>query len=90
MVCASSPGTPIYRPRRPRESPLYRLIERFFPQFEHLYPNRYEKRYGFWRPIIGDVVRKFLRCGDLHFGFARVRCSGSKCGHEMCLLEFTL
>ena len=56
---------------------------RFFSKFEQLYPERYEKRYGFWRPVIGDVVRKFLRCGDLHFGFARVRCSGSECGHEM-------
>ena len=32
-------------------------------------------------PIIGEVARKFLRCGDLHFGFARVRCGD--CGHEM-------
>ena len=47
------------------------------------YSERYEKRYGFWRPVIGDVVRKFLRCGDLHFGFARLRCSGSECAHEM-------
>jgi hypothetical protein len=47
------------------------------------YSERYEKRFGFWRPVIGDVVRKFLRCGDLHFGFARVRCSGSECAHEM-------
>ena len=33
------------------------------------------------RPIIGDVARRFLRCGDLHFGFARVRCPD--CQHEM-------
>ncbi len=76
-------AAPVYRPRRPRQSPLYRIIEQLFPQFEQLYPERYEKRYGFWRPIIGDVVRRFLRCGDLHFGFARVRRGGSECGHEM-------
>ena len=83
MVALLQKPAPVYRPRRPRQSPLYRIIEQFFPQFEQLYPERYEKRYGFWRPVIGDVVRKFLRCGDLHFGFARVRCSGSECGHEM-------
>jgi Transposase zinc-binding domain len=38
------------------------------------------KRYGFWRPIIGTVVRKFLKCGDLKQGFARVRCP--KCREE--------
>jgi hypothetical protein len=80
---ATAPTTALYRPRRPRESPLFRLIERFFPQFEEIYPDRYEKRYGYWRPIVGRVARKFLRCGDLQFGFARVRCSDSQCGHEM-------
>ena len=83
MVALYPKSVPVYRPRRPRESPLYRIIERYFPQFEDTCPERYEKRYGFWRSIIGDVVRKFLRCGDLHFGFARVRCTGGECGHEM-------
>ena len=45
------------------------------------YDARYAKRYGPWRPIIGDVARRFLRCGDLDFGFARVRCPD--CRHEM-------
>jgi ribosomal protein S27E len=27
------------------------------------------------------VARRFLRCGDLHFGFARIRCPD--CRHEM-------
>lgn len=26
------------------------------------------------------VIFKYLDCGDLHFGFARVRCE--ECGHE--------
>ena len=36
---------------------------------------------GPWQLIIGDVVRKFLRYGDLHFGFACIRCPD--CRHEM-------
>jgi hypothetical protein len=74
VVAVSCPTAPIYRPRQPRVSPLYRLIERYLPEFEHTYDQRYAPRYGSWRPIIGHVARKFPRCGDLHFGFARVRC----------------
>ena len=81
LVCTSSESVPVYRPRQPRQSSLYRLIERYYPEFERTYDARYAKRYGPWRPVIGEVARKFLRCGDLHFGFARVRCTG--CPHEM-------
>ena len=57
---ATAPTIALYRPRRPRETPLYRLIERFFPQFERIYPDRYEKRYGY-RPL-GDRRRKIGHC----------------------------
>jgi hypothetical protein len=56
------------------------LVERFYPEFEAAYEERYQERYGFWRPIIGTVVLKFLECGDLKHGFARVRCP--KCREE--------
>jgi len=36
---------PEYRPRRPRASPLYQLIERHYPDFERSYDERYERRY---------------------------------------------
>ena len=72
---------PIYRPRRPRQSPLFKTIECYLPEFERTYERRYAKQYGPWRRIIGDVTRRFIRCGDLHYGFARVRCPD--CHHEM-------
>ena len=56
------------------------MVERFDPQFEGAYEERYQERHGFWRPIIGTVVEKFLECGDLQQGFARVRCPD--CRHE--------
>jgi hypothetical protein len=49
------------------------LVERFYAEFEAVYEELYRERYGFWRPIIGTVVRTFLECGDLKYGFARVR-----------------
>jgi hypothetical protein len=79
MACGSKEAG-VYRPRYPQQSPFYRLVERFFPEFEAVYAERYQERYGFWRPIIGTVVRKFLECGDLKHGFARVRCP--KCREE--------
>jgi hypothetical protein len=78
----SQPATStIYRPRQPRASPLYQVIERFLPRFEQCYDDCYAARYGPWRAVIGDAARAFLRCGDLHFGFARIRCPD--CRHEM-------
>jgi len=32
------------RPRHPQESPFYRLVERFYPEFEAVYEERYQER----------------------------------------------
>jgi hypothetical protein len=45
--------------------------------------DRYAQRYGFWRAYVTDVIYRYLECGDLHFGFARVKCQD--CGHEYLL-----
>jgi hypothetical protein len=49
--------------------------------WQQVYDERYQAKYGFWRPIIERSVTAFLPCGDLHQGFARVRCAD--CHHEM-------
>jgi len=69
-------GTAFYRRRDPFESPLWQVVDQYYDEFERVYPERYEKRYGYWRPVIGDVVGKYLLCGDLREGFARVHCTG--------------
>ena len=69
-----------YRPRNPESSPFYKLIEKYFDSFEQVYPERYGMRFGFWRPVIRDAIDKFIECGDLRHGFARVRCP--KCGEQ--------
>jgi hypothetical protein len=38
-------------PRHPQQSPFYRLVERFYPEFEAVYQERYQERYSSWRPI---------------------------------------
>lgn len=71
---------PFYHRRDPFASPLWKIVDQYYDEFERVYPERYEKTYGYWRPVIGDVVSKFLTCGDLREGFARVRCED--CGTE--------
>ena len=71
---------PFYHRRDPFASPLWKIVDQYYDEFERVYPERYEKTYGYWRPVIGDVVGKFLLCGDLREGFARVRCED--CGNE--------
>jgi len=35
------------------------------------------------RAVEENVLERFLACGDLHCGFARMRCAG--CGHDLLL-----
>ena len=72
-----------YRARKPKASPLWQCLQRDFDRFLEVYEERYQARYGFLRPIIPEVVNKFLDCGDLERGFARIRCD--HCRHEYLL-----
>jgi hypothetical protein len=70
----------VYRTRDPEASPFFTLVRDYFDQFEQVYPERFQKQYGYWRPVIRDSIDKFVKCGDLKEGFARVRCP--ECGTE--------
>ena len=39
----------IYRPRRPQQTPLYRLLESLFEPVKLCWEERFEARYGFWQ-----------------------------------------
>ena len=74
----------IYHPRDTQSSyyysAQYRRIEAHFEESEMVWDPCYACRYGFWRPYVMDLISQYLDCGDLHFGFARIRCKD--CGHE--------
>jgi len=53
---------------------LWRLLDQRFETFQQVYDERLAAKYGFCRPIVERSVKSFLKCGDLHQGFARVRC----------------
>ncbi|MFX0200485.1 MAG: transposase zinc-binding domain-containing protein [Candidatus Hodarchaeota archaeon] len=58
-------------------------VESHFEELEQVWDDRYTPRFGFWRPHIIDVIQRYLDCGDLHCGFARIQCES--CGHEYIL-----
>jgi hypothetical protein len=76
----------IYRPRRPQESALYQCLEHYWEEFQQAYTLFYEKDYGPLRPVVEKTVERFLECGILRHGFARIRCGNC---HEEYLLAFS-
>jgi len=72
-----------YVPRNPRKSQYYQCVEANFEELERVWEERYQRKYGYWRPHVMDVIYKYLDCGDLHQGFARVKCED--CNHEYLL-----
>jgi len=64
----------VYRPRRARESPLFRLVEQHLEEFLRVYPERFAKQHGPLRPVVERVLRGFLTCGLVEHGFARLWC----------------
>jgi len=81
MTLACPKPLSLYRPRDPRASDLWRLLDEHFDSFHQVYDEQFQAKYGFWRPVVARSVTAFLKCGDLQEGFARVRCPD--CHHEM-------
>ena len=75
--------SPVYRPRNLQSSQYYQCVEDHFETLEQVYDERFSKQYGFFRPYVRQVIYRYLDCGVLHNGFARVKCG--ECGHEILL-----
>ena len=78
-------GVGIYRPRRPRASPLYQLLEPHFRELCLVWDERFASSAGDWRAVIPKVVDQVRACGLLEHGFARIRCDA--CAHEYLLAQ---
>ena len=74
----------IYRQRHLEHTVFYRVFFYYFERFLREYEDRFEKEYGYFRPVIQDVVEKYLDCGNPMCGFARIRCPD--CGEERLLM----
>tara|TARA_B100002003_G_scaffold147565_1_gene136608 strand:- start:2 stop:970 length:969 start_codon:yes stop_codon:yes gene_type:complete len=53
----------VYRQRNPQNSPYYQCVEGHFETFEQVYKDRFERRYGFFRPCVGQVMLSLAACG---------------------------
>ena len=83
-LCTLQKASPaLYRPRQPRKTPLYQLLETHYEEIKASWEDRFEKRYGRWRGFVDAVVARYLDCGIPESGFARVVC-------ESCRAEFLL
>jgi len=76
--CTRKLPTSLYRPRQPQSSSLYRLLEEHFERFLVIYEEQYERQYGPLRTVVRKAVEKYLECGILENGFARVVCKNCK------------
>jgi hypothetical protein len=76
----------VYHPRHPERSVLYRVIFHHFDRFLAEYEDRFEQEYGFFRPIVKEVVERYFDCGNPCCGFARIRCPDCRTEH---LLTFS-
>ena len=62
----------VYRQRHPERTVLYRVLFHYFERFLEEYEHRFEKEYGYLRPIVQEVVEKYLDCGNPKNGFVRI------------------
>ena len=46
----------LYRRRDPHASDLWRLMDEHFETFQHLYDDRFQAKYGYWRPVVERSV----------------------------------
>lgn len=73
----------IYRQRHPQLTVFYRVLFHYFEEFLREYESRFEREYGFLRPMIQGVVEKYLDYGNPICGFAHIWCPD--CGEERLL-----
>ena len=65
----------IYRPRHPERTVLYRVLFHYFDQFLQEYESRFENEYGFFWPVIKEVLERYLDCANPKCGFTHLPCS---------------
>lgn len=76
-------GVESYKPRVDRKSVYFLCVQDHYEKLKSVWEERYQQGFGYWRSFVTDVIYKYLECGDLHFGFARVKCR--ECKHEYLL-----
>jgi len=71
----------LYSARRPAETPLYRVVQNHLETFLALCRDDWQEQRV--APHAERELRRYLECGILAHGFARVRCED--CGHDFLI-----
>jgi hypothetical protein len=53
----------VYRPRDPRKTALWGLLDTLYERVKGAWEERFERRYGFWRGLADEAVARYLDCG---------------------------
>ncbi|MFM7200240.1 MAG: transposase zinc-binding domain-containing protein, partial [Myxococcota bacterium] len=72
-----------YEPRHAQGTPLFRILQDHLETFLAQVEQDPESMGGYLRPEVKSTLEKFMECGVLRFGFARIHCHD--CGHEELL-----
>ena len=65
------------------DSSCLRCVQEHYELLEMHWQDRYAGHYGFWRSYVTGVIYRYLKCGDLYLGIARVKCQDF--GWLLCL-----
>ena len=86
MPILSPPCGTAYTPRSSTND-LKHIIEDHLEELFRVYDERFAQSYGPLHPRVRDLMEAYLRCGDPHFGFLRLRCGNPDCDakHELIL-----
>ncbi len=67
-----------YRPRSYTDD-LRELVEEHLEELISVWDERFRQTHGALHPRVKELFEAFVRCGDPHFGFLRLRCTNSEC-----------
>jgi hypothetical protein len=81
LMAVISPGC---HPGEPTDSPLWKILHNHYPDFKTGYDEDCEIQYGFFRPVVDEVVEEYLRSGALCEVFAGHAAPTISGGIDLC------
>ena len=58
---------------------LKEVVEDHLEELVGVWDERFRSTYGSLHPRVRDLFDAYVRCGDPHFGFARLKCCNPEC-----------
>ena len=77
----ATPAAGAYR-RRAYTNDLKDIVEDHLDELLRVWDERFASEHGPLHPRVKDLFERFVRCGDPHFGFLRLRCINEKCASK--------